>query len=85
MLPPPPDLLRTHQQKQAACYPPTPSLLAQFATPTALRQGGEQHSPLTVLVSVAYFAQRDGSGGSRLSKTRIYSCAIYIMGISNCR
>jgi len=69
--------VKTHQQKQVACSPPPPSRSSQFAAPTVRRQGREEHSPLTVLVSAASPAQRDGSGGSRLTTIG--------MGISNCR
>jgi hypothetical protein len=76
---------RTHQQKQAACCPPPPSRFAQYAAPTARRQGGNPElPPLTVLVSAAFSAQRDGSGGSRLSR-KVYICMPSPMGISNCR
>jgi hypothetical protein len=79
-----PEICKTHQQKQAACSSPPPSRSAQSATPTARRQGEEEHSPLTVLVCVTSLAQRDGSGGSRQSMTRTISCPTF-MGISNCR
>jgi hypothetical protein len=58
---------------------------AQYAAPTARRQeGNPELPPLTVLVSAAFSAQRDGSGGSRLSR-RAYLYMPFTMGISNCR
>ena len=47
------------------CCPPPLFRFVQAATPTARCQG-EKH-PLTVLVSVAFDRQRNGSGGSRLA------------------
>ena len=47
------------------CCSSSPFRLPQSATPTALRQGKKQ--PLTVLVSVAFAHQRNGSDGSKSS------------------
>lgn len=48
------------------CFPPPPPFrFVQAATSTARCQG-EKH-PLTVLISVAFDRQRNGSGGSRLA------------------
>ena len=71
--------------KAGRLLPPPPSRFAQYAAPTALRQGRKPKlPPLTVLVSAAFSAQRDGSGGSRLSK-KAYVYMPSVMGISNCR
>jgi len=61
-----PNLLRENSPTDAGrCFSPPPFRFAHAATLTALRQG-EKH-PLTVLVSVAFALQRNGSGGSRLA------------------
>ena len=58
---------------------------AQYAASTPRRQGGyPELPPLTVLVSAASSAQRDGSSGSRQSR-KAYVCMPSAMGISNCR
>ena len=69
--------------------PPPPFRFVQAATPTARCQG--KRHPLTVLVSVAYAWQRNGSGGSRLAVgmcrfDTFYPWAFLIvaMGKSNC-
>jgi hypothetical protein len=83
MIHPRPGWGKTHQHKQAACSSPPLSRSAQSAAPTALRQGGEERSPLTVLVYAASVAQRDGSGGSRLTQPP-WAFLIVAMSKSNC-
>jgi len=64
---------------------PPPFRFPQSATPTALRQG-KKH-PLTVLVSVAFAHQRNGSGESRLTVgvSILTHLNLLSMPISNCR
>jgi hypothetical protein len=83
--------LKIKLQMQAACCSPSPPRSAHFAAPAALRQGRDEHSPLTLLASAAFHAQRDGFGERRLSITRMFSCSfqwaflIVAMSLSNCR
>ena len=59
-------------------------LCAVCRSDCAPSRGKPKLPPLTVLVSAASPAQRDGSGGSRLS-TMAYKRMPSKMGISNCR
>lgn len=75
---------------EAGCYiSPPPFRFVQAATPIA-RCKGEMH-PLTVLISVAFNQQRNGSGGSSLAvcmsrTSTFYPWAFLIVAMckSNC-
>jgi hypothetical protein len=75
------------------CFPPPPFRFVQAATPTARCQGLKH--PLTVLISVPFAQQRNGSGGSslavdvrRIDTFFFYNPWVFLivaMGTSNCR
>lgn len=77
---------RTHQQKQGTAFRLHRSASVHAATPTARCQG-KKH-PLTVLISVAFALQRNGSGRSSLAMGLCLEDTFYFflsMGISICR
>jgi len=75
----------------ATCAAASPDCSTHCAASTALPQGRDQHSPLTLLVSAAFYAQQSLFDNRRSLFTRLFSCAfswaflIVAMSISNCR